>query len=50
MYGNKLREWYTFNNKLEPMSVTDRSLWLLQYFNIELKPEVWKNGVYIAKI
>jgi len=39
---NKLREWYTFNNKLEPMSVTDRSLWLLQYFNIELKPEVWK--------
>ena len=39
---NKLREWYTFNNKLEPMSVTDRSLWLLQYFNIELNPEVWK--------
>lgn len=39
---NKLNEWYTFNNKLEPMSVTDRGLWLLQYFNIDLSPEVWK--------
>jgi len=39
---NKLNEWYTFNNKLEPMSVTDRSLWLLQHFNIKVNSEVWK--------
>jgi len=39
---NKLKEWYTFNDKLEPMSVTDRSLWLLQHFDIKVSPEVWK--------
>ena len=39
---NKLNEWYTYNDKLEPMSVTDRSLWLLQHFNINISPEVWK--------
>ena len=39
---NKLNEWYTYNDKLEPMSVTDRSLWLLQHFNIDVSPEVWK--------
>ena len=39
---NKLKEWYTFNNKLEPMSVTDRALWLLQHFDIKVNPEVWK--------
>ena len=38
----KLNEWYTFNDKLEPLSVTDRSLWLLQYFDIKVNPEVWK--------
>ncbi len=39
---NKLKEWYTFNNKLEPMSVTDRALWLLQHFEVKVSPEVWK--------
>ena len=39
---NKLNEWYTYNDKLEPMSVTDRSLWLLQHFNINVSTEVWK--------
>jgi hypothetical protein len=39
---NKLNEWYTFNDKLEPLSVTDRALWLLQYFDIKVSQEVWK--------
>ena len=39
---DKLSEWYTWNNKLEPLSVTDRSLWLLQHFNIPISKEVWK--------
>lgn len=39
---NKLSEWYTWNNSLEPMSVTDRSLWLLQHFDIKISEEVWK--------
>ena len=40
---DKLNEWYTFNEEvLETMSVTDRSLWLLQYFDIKISPEVWK--------
>lgn len=39
---NKLNEWYTFNDKLEPMSVTDRALWLMQHFNIQVNMEVWK--------
>jgi len=38
----KLKEWYTFNDKLEPLSVTDRALWLLQHFDIKISPEVWK--------
>ena len=38
----KLQEWYTFNDKLEPMDVTDRALWLLQTFNIKITQEVWK--------
>jgi len=39
----KLNEWYTFNTKLEPLSVTDRALWLLQHFDIKLSQEVWKS-------
>jgi len=39
---NKLNEWYTYNNKLEPLSVTDRSLYILQQFNITLTDSVWK--------
>lgn len=39
---NKLDEWYTFNKKLEPMSVTDRSLWLLQHFDVKLNQPTWK--------
>ena len=39
---NKLNEWYTYNNKLEPFSVTDRSLYILQQFNITLTDSVWK--------
>ena len=39
---NKLNEWYTYSNKLENMSVTDRSLWLLQHYNIKVSTEVWK--------
>ena len=40
---DKLNEWYTFNEEvLEPMSVTDRSLWLLQQFDIKISSEVWK--------
>jgi len=39
---NKLNEYYTFNDKLENMSITDRSLWLLQHFNINISEEVWK--------
>jgi hypothetical protein len=39
---NKLNEWYTFNDKLEPLSVTDRALWLLQHFDIKVSQEVWK--------
>ena len=39
---NKLQEWYTHNSDMENMSVTDRSLWLLQHFNIKVSEEVWK--------
>lgn len=39
---NKLNEWYTFNDKLEPLSVTDRALWLLQHFDIKVSQEIWK--------
>ena len=39
---NKLQEWYTYNPGLESMSVTDRTLWLLQHFNIKISEEVWK--------
>ncbi len=39
---NKLNEFYTYNDKLEPMSVTDRSLWILQKFKITLTDDVWK--------
>ena len=39
---NKLQEWYTYNPDMENMSVTDRSLWLLQHFNIKVSTEVWK--------
>jgi hypothetical protein len=39
---NKLKEWYTHNSDMENMSVTDRSLWLLQHFNIKISEEVWK--------
>ena len=39
---NKLNEWYTFNPKLEPLSVTDRALWLLQWFDVKISQEVWK--------
>ena len=39
---NKLKEWYTHNSDMENMSVTDRSLWLLQHFNIKVSEEVWK--------
>ena len=38
----KLNEWYTWNDKLEPLSVTDRALWLLQHFDVEVSMEVWK--------
>mgnify|MGYP001161100250 CR=1 FL=1 len=38
----KLQEWYTFNDKLEPMDVADRALWILQTFNIKVTQEVWK--------
>tara|TARA_Y100000590_G_scaffold450561_1_gene590435 strand:+ start:20 stop:736 length:717 start_codon:yes stop_codon:yes gene_type:complete len=39
---NKLNEWYTHNPKLEIGSVTDRSLWLLSKFNIDVSEEVYK--------
>ena len=39
---NKLKEWYTHDSDMENMSVTDRSLWLLQHFNIKVSEEVWK--------
>ena len=39
---DKLNEWYTWNPDLEPMSVTDRALWLLQHFEIKVSAEVWK--------
>ena len=40
---NKLNEWYTYNNEIENMSVTDIALWLLQHFNIKVSTEVWKS-------
>jgi len=38
----KLNEFYTHNNDMENMSVTDRALWLLQHFDIKVSTEVWK--------
>ena len=38
----KLNEFYTHNNTMENLSVTDRALWLLQHFNIKVSTEVWK--------
>ena len=38
----KLNEFYTHNNDMENLSVTDRALWLLQHFNIKISTEVWK--------
>ena len=38
----KLKEFYTHNNTMENLSVTDRALWLLQHFNIKVSTEVWK--------
>ena len=38
----KLNEFYTHNNDMENLSVTDRALWLLQHFNIKVSTEVWK--------
>ena len=38
----KLNEFYTHNNDMENLSVTDRALWLLQHFNIQVSTEVWK--------
>ena len=39
---NKLNEFYTYSKELENLSVTDRALWLLQYFDIKVSQEVWK--------
>jgi hypothetical protein len=39
---NKLNEYYTYSKELENLSVTDRALWLLQYFDIKVSQEVWK--------
>ena len=39
---NKLKEWYVRNPKLEIGSVTDRSLWLLSKFNVDVSEEVFK--------
>lgn len=39
---NKLNEWYTHNTNLELGSVTDRSLWLLNEFDIKISEEVFK--------
>jgi len=39
---NKLSEWYVRNENLEIDSVTDRSLWLLSKFNIDVSEEVFK--------
>ena len=38
----KLNEFYTYNPEMENLNVTDRSLWLLQHFNIKVSTEVWK--------
>ena len=38
----KLNEHYTHNEDLEPLSVTDRALWLLQHFNVQVDECVWK--------
>ena len=38
----KLNEFYTHNTEMENLSVTDRSLWLLQHFDIKIPTEVWK--------
>ena len=38
----KLNEFYTHNNDMENLNVTDRALWLLQNFNIKVSTEVWK--------
>lgn len=39
---NKLNEWYTHNPNLELGSVTDRSIWLLNEFDIKISEEVYK--------
>jgi hypothetical protein len=39
---NKLNEWYTHNTNLELGSVTDRSVWLLNEFDIKISVEVFK--------
>ncbi len=41
-HRNKLGEFYTRNPELEYMTVTDRSLWMLQEFNVKISPAVWK--------
>ena len=39
---NKLNEWYTRNPKLELGSVVDRSIWILNEFDIKISEEVFK--------
>ena len=41
-HRNKLGEFYKHNEIGEFMSVTDRSLWILQQFNVNVSTEVWK--------
>lgn len=41
-HQEKLGEYYKHNDKLDYMSVTDRSLYVLQKYNIPISPAVWK--------
>jgi putative nucleotidyltransferase with HDIG domain len=40
-HREKLGQFYKFNEKLNKMSVSHRSLWLLQHFNISLTNDEW---------
>lgn len=47
-----LGELYTHNHKIRKMSVTDRSLWLMQHFSIHLTTDEWlairlNDGMYV---
>lgn len=51
---DNLGEMYTHNYSMQKMSVTDRSLWLMQHFKIDLDIEEWlaiklNDGMYVQE-